>query len=103
MKTTIPPTEPRTLPDEPSTIGRIYHRSVDCAREHPGWSVLGALAVGVAVGYFIPRRRSSMMRWMESAADEAASAIRNCEDRTADAAKETVSAVGRGLRRLRFW
>src|SRR5262245_21488241 len=104
MKSTMPETETSNdLPEEPTTIGRMYHRSVECAREHPGWSALGVLALGVAIGYFLPHRRSTVVRWIESTADEAANAIRNCEERTSDAAKGAATAVGKGLRRLRFW
>jgi hypothetical protein len=112
------PTDPNSPAPEtkPSpSLTDLCQRSVDYIRHNPVGAVLGALAAGVAVGWLLPHAEPTwreryvsgpmgkMKGWLQSASEGAADGLHAMQDSASDAASTAATAIGKGVRKLRFW
>lgn len=110
------PTPENNPSQEPATsLGRLQDGSSRCVRENPVWSVVGALAAGIVVGWMLPHRQPTwreryldepmgrMRGWLGGAADAAADHLHSAQEGAQELAGHAVSAAKRGLEKLRCW
>ncbi len=111
-----PPTTPPVSTDAPTTLGRLHECSVKYVRDNPVGTALGALAIGMVIGWVLPRREhlswseryltrpaGRLKGWFVSASDQAADGLHQGAERAAEYAQDAAAAVGKGLRKLHFW
>jgi hypothetical protein len=108
------PSEPK--PHTTEKLHRLQECSTQYVRENPVGAVLGALAVGMVIGWLLPHHRErtwaeryvsgpagQAKRWLTSAVEHASDGLHECSERTAELAQDAAGAVGKGLRKFRFW
>ncbi len=99
-----------------SKATRLQECSAHYVRENPVGAVLGALAVGMVIGWLLPHHRErswteryltdpagQAKRWLSSAVGQASEGLHDCTERTGELAHDAAAAVGKGLRKFRFW
>jgi hypothetical protein len=96
---------------------RMTKRGVELLRRNPVESIFSAFAIGLAIGILLPRLRheptwreryvdapaGKLRGWVGTAVDRSSDALHGCTERSAEIARDTVSAVRKGLGKLRFW